>query len=534
MTPHRLRDRIRVHSFRAAALAAACAGHAGADVIAWDINRAVPATIDGLYIKVDTQQTTTGAGTGLSGWDINPYGSTSLNFFASTTAPNPATTYVRTQTSGGPSNLALGVIVGPGSTFANSTTAVITSAGVGSNGWTLNAVNYVGFRFHNNTTNGINYGYAAVEVGATVTQRTVVKVAYENSGAEIAVGADGGPPPPYDPCAATNPALAVGSNALQFNQASAADLDAGCGLVVHKANVFRFTATVAGEYTFSTCAGTQDTRMALMSACQGGTAYACNDNCTGGNGSTVARSLAANEQVFLAVGTASPASSLVSPTTVVVSPPPLPGCAEAPALAFGDNAFDNAIASLNQTVKNSITDGTTTIYKASWFRFVPTVTGDYTFSLCGSVNDTRIAIGTQCPGASSRFESLAYNDDACACASGCGTGTTQSSYSSRLFATNTGIPLNQPLNAGQTYYVLIGGYSTATQPTSGTVVIDGPPQVPACPGDLDGDGSVNGVDLGIILGNWDTANPISDLNGDGATNGLDLGILLGGWGSCPA
>ena len=218
----------------------------------------------------------------------------------------------------------------------------------------------------------------------------------------------------------------------------------------------------------------------------------------------------------------------------MVSPPPLPACVEAPALAFGDNTFNNAIASLNQTVKNSITDGTTTIYKASWFRFVPTVTGDYTFSLCGSVNDTRIAIGTQCPGASSRFESLAYNDDACACASGCGTGTTQSSFASRLFATNTGIPLNQPLNAGQTYYVLVGGYSTTTQPTSGTLVIDGPPQVPPCPGDLDGDGSVNGVDLGIILGNWDTANPVSDLNGDGATNGLDLGILLGGWGSCPA
>ena len=82
--------------------------------------------------------------------------------------------------------------------------------------------------------------------------------------------------------------------------------------------------------------------------------------------------------------------------------------------------------------------------------------------------------------------------------------------------------------------MLIGGDSATTQPTSGALVIDGPPQVPACPGDLDDDGSVNGVDLGIILGNWDTANPISDLNGDGATNGLDLGILLGGWGTCPA
>lgn len=530
MRPDSFRERLRLHALRSAALAAACAGHAGADVVAWDINRAIPATLDGLYIKVDTQQSITSAGTGLSGWDINPYGSTSLNFFATSTAPNPATTYVRTQTSGGPSNLALGAVVGPTSTFANSTTAVITSAGVGSNGWTLNAVNYVGFRFHNNSTNAINYGYAAVQVGATVTERSVLRIAYENSGTPIAVGAEAGP---YDPCSTGNPALTIGSNALGFNQLTAADLDPGCGLVLHKANVFRFTATAAGEHGFSTCAGTQDTRMALMSACQGGTTYACNDDCTGGSGSSLVRTLAAGEVVFLAVGSASPTASLASPTTVVVSPPPLPACASAQVLAFGSNPYDNAVATQDQTVKNSITNGTTTIFKASWFRFVPSVTGNYTFSLCGSVNDTRIAIGTQCPGAGSRFESLAYNDDACACASGCGT-PTQSNFSSRLFATNTGIPLNQPLNAGQTYYVLIGGYSATTQPTSGTLVIDGPPQVPACPGDLDGDGSVNGVDLGIILGNWDTANPISDLNGDGATNGLDLGILLGGWGSCPA
>ena len=116
MSPDRIRERLRLHAFRAAALAAACAAPASADVIAWDLNRAIPATLDGLYIKVDTQQSTTSAGTGLSGWDINPYGSSSLNFFASSTAPNPASTYVRTQTSGGPSNLALGVVVGPSST----------------------------------------------------------------------------------------------------------------------------------------------------------------------------------------------------------------------------------------------------------------------------------------------------------------------------------------------------------------------------------------------------------------------------------
>lgn len=533
MTSSYRSGRVLAHLTRAATVAAACVAPAVAEVVTWNIDQSVPLTLDGLYVRIDTQTTTTSAGTALPGWDINPYGTSTLNFFAVSTSPNPATTYVRTQASGGPSSLPEGTVIGSSSTFANSTTAVITAAGVGSNGWSLNARHIVGFRFNPGTTAGtVRYGYAVVEVGATVTDRKLVSVHWETSGDPITV-APLGPPPPYDPCAATNQSLAVGSNSLQFNQVTAADLDAGCGLVVHKANVFRFTAAVAGEYTFSTCAGTQDTRMALMSACQGGTTYACNDNCPGGSGSTVVRSLVANEQVFLAVGGASPDASLASPTTVVVSPPPLPACVDAPALAFGGNAFDNAIATMNQTVRNSITDGTTTIYKGSWFRFVPTVTGDYTFSLCGSVNDTRIAIGTQCPGAGSRFESLAYNDDACACSSGCGS-PTQSNFSSRLFASNSGIPLNQPLIAGQTYYVLIGGYSSTTQPTSGDVVIDGPPQVPACPGDLDGDGSVNGVDLGIILGNWDTANPISDLNGDGATNGLDLGILLGGWGSCPA
>ena len=54
--------------------------------------------------------------------------------------------------------------------------------------------------------------------------------------------------------------------------------------------------------------------------------------------------------------------------------------------------------------------------------------------------------------------------------------------------------------------------------------------VPPCPGDLNGDGVVNGADLGIMLGAWGT--PGADLNGDGTTDGADLGILLGSWGPC--
>lgn len=45
-------------------------------------------------------------------------------------------------------------------------------------------------------------------------------------------------------------------------------------------------------------------------------------------------------------------------------------------------------------------------------------------------------------------------------------------------------------------------------------------------GDLNGDGIVDGADLGLLLGAWDTIGP-GDLNGDGVVDGADLGLLLG-------
>ncbi|MBM4099200.1 MAG: hypothetical protein FJ260_04470 [Planctomycetes bacterium] len=48
------------------------------------------------------------------------------------------------------------------------------------------------------------------------------------------------------------------------------------------------------------------------------------------------------------------------------------------------------------------------------------------------------------------------------------------------------------------------------------------------PGDLNGDGAVNGFDLGLLLGGWGQPGP-ADLNGDGTVDGFDLGLLLGAW-----
>jgi hypothetical protein len=49
-------------------------------------------------------------------------------------------------------------------------------------------------------------------------------------------------------------------------------------------------------------------------------------------------------------------------------------------------------------------------------------------------------------------------------------------------------------------------------------------------GDLNADGSVNGVDLGIMLGAWGVdPDGGADINGDGVVDGIDLGLLLGNW-----
>ena len=46
--------------------------------------------------------------------------------------------------------------------------------------------------------------------------------------------------------------------------------------------------------------------------------------------------------------------------------------------------------------------------------------------------------------------------------------------------------------------------------------------------DLDGDGTVDGADLGVLLSAWGTAGP-GDFNGDAVVDGADLGILLSLW-----
>ena len=56
--------------------------------------------------------------------------------------------------------------------------------------------------------------------------------------------------------------------------------------------------------------------------------------------------------------------------------------------------------------------------------------------------------------------------------------------------------------------------------------------VPIRLGDLNDDGYVDGIDLGMLLNAWGACAGTcpADLNDDGLVNGVDLGMMLGAWG----
>ncbi|MEY4118394.1 MAG: hypothetical protein RLZZ116_1722 [Planctomycetota bacterium] len=60
-----------------------------------------------------------------------------------------------------------------------------------------------------------------------------------------------------------------------------------------------------------------------------------------------------------------------------------------------------------------------------------------------------------------------------------------------------------------------------------------PPAPPACPADINQNGSVDGADLTVLLQSWGPcANCAADINQNGSVDGADLTVLLQSWGGC--
>lgn len=171
----------------AAAAAGVAAGAQAAIVWSGAVNINIPSDTFGVYLNV-VNGATSNSGS-LSGWDLNCWSGSALNFFSSTSSgQTQATGMVGTGTVA--SNLAAGTLISGASTF---TTNVGTQTTTGLN---LNSSNNIfGFKFYDETAAAYRYGWVRISLGATAggQPRSIVEYAYENTGAGIQAGAVPGP-----------------------------------------------------------------------------------------------------------------------------------------------------------------------------------------------------------------------------------------------------------------------------------------------------------------------------------------------------
>jgi hypothetical protein len=154
------------------------------------VNLNVPSTTSGIYLNLVTGVFGTTPASA-PGWDLNPWGSGSFNVWANNSAS--VNDGIIMNFAGGTSatlvdNLPLGTMVD--GTYAFSRTNGIETTGP--TAFLLNSSsNYIGFRFLNEATGQINYGWAQFSLSGTSGSqpRTLIAYGYENSGAPIAVGA---------------------------------------------------------------------------------------------------------------------------------------------------------------------------------------------------------------------------------------------------------------------------------------------------------------------------------------------------------
>jgi MYXO-CTERM domain-containing protein len=183
-------SRLEKHIVAAAAVAAGVAASANAGIVySGVINFACAVDIDGCYINVETNTLSNGPGSGVPGWDVNPYSSSGgMNFFNSTGGGQlrqPG------QTTGPAGNLAAGTVIGSTGSFNTATSNVYGNAAAG---WQYSAINMIGFRFVS-AAGTTHYGWMRFAMGApgsagTAMTRTVVDYAYESTaGGSIVAGA---------------------------------------------------------------------------------------------------------------------------------------------------------------------------------------------------------------------------------------------------------------------------------------------------------------------------------------------------------
>jgi uncharacterized protein YcnI len=160
------------------------------------VNINIPSTTAGVYLNVATgvNGVTPSA---VPGWDLNPWSSSGLEIWANNAAsPNDGVITGFGSSTTLVDNLALGAVVDGSSTYGRTSTSVETT---GATAFLFNSsANYIGFKFLNENTGQLDFGWAQISLAGTLAgqPRTIVAYAYEDSGAAIMVGATTAVPEP--------------------------------------------------------------------------------------------------------------------------------------------------------------------------------------------------------------------------------------------------------------------------------------------------------------------------------------------------
>lgn len=184
-----LLKRLDKHFAVAAVTGVAAIGASANAAIVWSgiVNINIPSTTSGVYLNVVNGQT--GASSALAGWDINPWSSSALSFFSSTTSGQTvATGMMGTGTVA--NNLAQGTLISGASTFTTNV-GVQTTTGLNLN----SSNNLFGFKFWHEGAAAFRYGWVRISLGASagVQPRSIVEYAYEDTGAGLEAGVVPGP-----------------------------------------------------------------------------------------------------------------------------------------------------------------------------------------------------------------------------------------------------------------------------------------------------------------------------------------------------
>lgn len=95
---------------------------------------------------------------------------------------------------------------------------------------------------------------------------------------------------------------------------------------------------------------------------------------------------------------------------------------------------------------------------------------------------------------------------------------------------NQPVALPTVIPTGGTANLLFSGtFGESTGTTSLNLSLSASGTQQTDPADVNGDGSVDGADLAIVLSAWGSDLPTADVNQDGIVNGADLAVVLSAW-----